>query len=47
MILKPTPGMAEQAHRPGKCSLILNRQLSKQSHYRSDHCSQYEYSIRN
>jgi len=32
MILKPTPEMSEQAHRPGNGSLILNRQSSKQSH---------------
>jgi len=31
IILKPTPEMSEQAHRPGNGSSILNRQSSKQS----------------
>jgi len=32
MILKPSPEMPEQAHRPGNGSSILIRQSSKQSH---------------
>jgi len=43
MILKPTPEIPEQGYRPGNGSSILNRQLSKQSHYQSDHHSQYEF----
>jgi len=32
MILKPTPKLLEQAHRPEKGRSILNRQSSKQSY---------------